>query len=254
MIECSICYNPLTDLCAAACGHIFCLACIEKWFAFSAPHQLVCKCPNCNLAIYKSGLRKVYISQSEALVEELSALRIQVKDLDACNNSLKTEVEGLRTELEGYQNLTVELLADMYVENDDQPQERNTVASAIYSTIKTVFLRDACLLGAVSAFYDAVTSVGSALLLQTVLLGIELVWRVVNRPEECLRKAALYVWIFTDFVASAMILAVVLLGVLCGDYDCMVIWLDFGYPRLCGLVECMKRRSSAYLVRRFDEQ
>ncbi|PBK69144.1 hypothetical protein ARMSODRAFT_1085022 [Armillaria solidipes] len=96
--------------------------------------------------------------------------------------------------------------------------------------------------------------VGSALLLQTVLLGIELVWRVVTRPEECLREVALYVWIFTDFVASAIILAVMLLGVLCGDYDCMVIWLDFGYPRLCGLVEWMKRRSSAYLVRRFDEQ
>ncbi len=75
---------------------------------------------------------------------------------------------------------------------------------------KTVFFRDAYLLGVVSACYDAATRVGSALLLQTVLPGIELVWRVVTRPEECLREAALYVWIFTDFVASAIILAVVL--------------------------------------------
>ncbi|KAK0188567.1 hypothetical protein F5146DRAFT_671671 [Armillaria mellea] len=210
MIECSICYNPLTDPCAAACGHIFCLACIEKWFAFSAPHQLVCKCPNCNLVIYKFELRKVYISQSETLVEELEALRIQVKDLDACNASLKTEVEGLRTELEGYQTLTEELLADMYVDDDEQPQERNKVASAIYGAIKSVFLRDTCLLGMVSVPYEAVTNVGSELLLQTVLLVVELVWGVVTRPEEYLRKAALYVWIFTDFVASAMILAFVL--------------------------------------------
>ncbi|KAK0214874.1 hypothetical protein IW262DRAFT_248214 [Armillaria fumosa] len=252
MIECSICYNPLTVPSAAACGHIFCLACIEKWFAFSAPHQLVCKCPNCNLVIYKSGLRKVYISQFEALVEELSALRVQVKDLDACNASLKTEVEGLRTELEGYQSLTEELLADMYVDVDDQPPEKNKVASAIYGTIKAVFLRDARVLEAVSALYDAVTSAGSTLLLMTILLGVDFVWRVVTRPEECLRKTALYMWIFTDFVASAMILAIGLLGVLCGDYDCMVIWLDFGYPRLFGLVECMKRGSSAYLVRRSE--
>ncbi|KAK0489267.1 hypothetical protein IW261DRAFT_1557748 [Armillaria novae-zelandiae] len=199
-----------------------------------------------------AGLRKVYISQSEELVEELSALRVQVKDLDACNTSLKTEMEGLRTELEGYQSLTEEFLADMYVDVDDQPQERNKVASAIYGTIKAFFLRDARLLKAVSGPYDAVTSAGSALLLMTVLLGADLVWRVATRPEECLRKAALYMWIFTDFVASAIILAVALLGVLCGDYDCMVIWLDFAYPRLLELAECVKRGSSAYFARRSE--
>ncbi len=128
-------------------------------------------------------------------MEELSALRIRVKDLDTCNTSLRMEVEGLRTELEGCQNLTEELLADMYVDDDGQPEQRNKVASAIYGTFQTVFLRDDHLLGVVSACYDAVTSVGSALFLQTVLLGVELVWHVVNRPEDSLRKAALYVWI-----------------------------------------------------------
>lgn len=203
------------------------------------------------MTIYKFDLRKIYISQSEEQMDELSALRVQVRDLDACNASLKTEVEGLRTELESYQGLTEELLADMYVDVDDQPPERNKVAS-IYGIIKAVFMRDARLLEAVPALYDTVASAGSALLLMSVLLGVDLVWRVATRPEEYLRKAALYMWIFTDFVASAMILAIGLFGILCGDYDCVVIWLDIGYPRLWGLVEGMKRGSRAYLVRRSE--
>ncbi|KAK0239246.1 hypothetical protein EDD85DRAFT_789454 [Armillaria nabsnona] len=202
----SLCCGLWIMLNAFTVGHIFCSACIEKWFAFSALHQLVCKCPNCNQDIYKcyhyansqsiiAGLRKVYISQSEALVKELSALRIQVKDLDACNTSLRMELEGLRTELEGCQNLTEELLADMHVDDVDQPEQRNKVASAIYGTFQTVFLRDDHLRGVVSACYDAASSVGSALFLQAVLFGVELVWHVVNRPEDSLRRAVLYVWI-----------------------------------------------------------
>ncbi|KAK0202480.1 hypothetical protein DFS33DRAFT_1384834 [Desarmillaria ectypa] len=272
MIECAICYDLLTDPYAAVCGHIFCLACIDKWFAYTAQQRLVFKCPNCNLAICKRSvrfayqqqshpcssptqLRKVYIAQSQALVEELSTLRIQVKDLDACNASLKTELEGLRTEVESYQSLTEELLADMYVDDDNPPQKRNRVAYVIYGIFtSTVFLQQAILLRVASAFYDAITSAGSALLLQIILLGIEIVWRVVTRPKECLREVALYVWVFTDVIASGLVLPVVLLGILCGDYECMVIWLDFGYPRLCGLVECMRRKSSTYLVRQSNEQ
>lgn len=231
---------------AAACGHVFCLACIDEWFAFTAQQQRICKCPNCNLVIRKCVLRKIYIPQSEALVEELSALRIQVKDLEVCNASLKSEVEGLRNEVEGYQSLTEELLADMYNDDDSEPQKRNLVASAwhgILTTTKNVISRETALRGVASMLYDFLTSAGSVLL----WFGVEFVWRVATRPEECLREAAMYVWVFTDIVASAMIVVVALVGILCGHYECMAIWVDYGYPRLCGLIQCMRRKSSPVL-------
>ncbi|KAK0466872.1 uncharacterized protein EV420DRAFT_1474298 [Desarmillaria tabescens] len=249
MIECIICYDPLTDPYAAACDGS---PSTRHNNAYANALPVIQR----SISGYSSDSRLMVVG-SEALVEELSALRTQVKDLDACNASLKTEVEGLRSEVEGYKSLTEELLADMYTEDENRQQERNRVACAlhgVFTSIRTVFLRKTVLLGVLSALWNALVSVGCALFLQTVWLGIEIVWRVVTRPEECLREVAFYVWLFTDVAASAMILALALLGILCGDYECIVIWLDFGYPRLCGLLECIGRKSNACLVRRFSEE
>lgn len=64
VIECSICFEALGNNSemaevATTCGHLFHRLCINNWL------RQTLNCPNCRVAIRRTGLRQIYITNTE---------------------------------------------------------------------------------------------------------------------------------------------------------------------------------------------
>ncbi|KAK0489264.1 hypothetical protein IW261DRAFT_405043 [Armillaria novae-zelandiae] len=222
MIECLICQDPLTDPFSAACGHIFCLRCINEWYSSTQRQGRSCTCPFCNAVIIKDKLRKVFIPQTDSLVHELHALRKEVKEVDAYNAFLLSELERCE-ELRS----AAEEKADLATKKGSYP----TAANAFLGILTNIVT----LAGVLTALFDDVMR----LVIVVLCLIAKLVWRISTRPGECCCQLGYGIWVAirvtTTLVLLSLISVVVTWAVCTASLKIFQLFLEHGCPPLYDL-------------------
>ncbi|KAK0188571.1 hypothetical protein F5146DRAFT_671797 [Armillaria mellea] len=219
MIECLICQDPLADPHSAACGHIFCLGCINEWYGSTQRQGRPCTCPFCSAIITKDKLRKVFIPQTDSLIHELHALRKEVKEVDAYNAFLLSELERCE-ELRS----AAEEKADLATKKGSH----SNVAKAFRGILANIVT----LAGVLTALFDDVMRLAVAVL----CLIAKLVWRLSTRPGECFGQLGHGIWVAirvtTTLVLLSLISLVVTWAVGTGSLKIFQLFLEHGCPSL----------------------
>ncbi|KAK0501632.1 hypothetical protein EDD18DRAFT_1143632 [Armillaria luteobubalina] len=224
MIECLICQDPLTDPHSAACGHIFCLGCINEWYSSTQRQGRSCTCPFCHAIIIKDKLRKVFIPQTDSLVHELHALRKEVKEVDAYNAFLLSELDRCE-ELRSAAEEKVELAA--------KRGSYRTAANAFFGILTHIVT----LAGVLTALFDDVMH----LVIAVLRLIAKLVWRLSTRPGECFCQLRRGIWVATRVTTTLVLLSsisvVVTWAVGTASLKIFQLFLERGGPPLCVLAK-----------------
>ncbi|KAK0466877.1 uncharacterized protein EV420DRAFT_652820 [Desarmillaria tabescens] len=224
MIECIICQDPLTEPYSAPCGHIYCLECINNWFDATMRQRRPCTCPSCSAVVPKNQLRKVFIPQTDSLVHELYALRKEVKELDAYNTFLISEMERC------------EELRSAAEEKADLAMKKSGYSAAV-NTFLSILTNIATLAGILTALFDDVIH----LIVVVLCLISRLIWRLSTRPGECFQELGRCVWIvirvITTMILLSFILMVMFWAVRSASVKIFQLFVAHVYPPLCELAK-----------------
>ncbi|KAK0202485.1 hypothetical protein DFS33DRAFT_904975 [Desarmillaria ectypa] len=235
MIECIICQDPLTKPHSAPCGHIFCLECINEWFVATMRQRRPCTCPSCSAVVTKDQLRKVFIPQTDSLVHELHALRKEVKELDAYNTFLITEMERC------------EELRSAAEKNADLATKRGGYATAA-GAFFGILTNAATLAGIMLALLDH----SIRFVVAVLCLISRFAWRLSTHPEECFRELGYGIWVVIRLISTVVLLSFISVVVAWAASSASVkifqLFVEHGYPQLCGLAKPAWEEVSTHFI------